>query len=201
MKPLNNCRVIALFVLASCAENRNAPETAMMKDSLVMTADTLKEPFAKKDTVLLKPAAPDTADHPLSLQAVAVEDHSVPGKAFYNLSYCSGAAPPEEVLSELKKPRPLKNTVIIFMLLPDRTKRVKAKTGDQGAFRVDLPKGKWEYYLTKEVDQYLGLDLACERWFSKCYGSVTSSGKGKDSLEVLFHLDCDPCDPSVKMRP
>ncbi|HEY0030592.1 MAG TPA: hypothetical protein VGC65_07530 [Bacteroidia bacterium] len=177
--------LLVVSIISACAENnRNVAAITLIADS-AKNVDTLPDMIAEPDTLVSEASNPK---------------HSIEGKASYTVSYCGGARPTEEVIAEAERLRVLKNTSIKFVSSGNKSVVIIAKTDSEGNFKADLLPGKWDYYLSKDVDPSLGLDPKCEKWFSKNYGDVSvTEGKSK-GYEIVISLSCDPCDPSIKLR-
>ena len=123
------------------------------------------------------------------------------GTAFYNSAYCNGAPPPEEILQELKEYKILKKSEIKFVNQSDKTKIVYVKTDEKGNVLIDLPAGKWDYYLTPNINKNYGIDPTCEQRFKNKYGTIEVKENAEKIPDLHFYFDCDPCDQTIKMRP
>lgn len=123
------------------------------------------------------------------------------GTAFYNSAYCNGAPPPEEMLLELKEYKLLEKSEIKFVNQADKTTIVYAKTNEDGNFEIDLPVGKWDYYLTPNINKKYGIDPTCKERFKNKSGSFERKENDKKIPDLHFYFDCDPCDFEMRMRP
>lgn len=123
------------------------------------------------------------------------------GTAFYNSAYCNGAPPPEEILQDLKKYKILEKSEIKFVNHEDETIVVYAKTDENGNFEIDLATGKWDYYLTPNINKKYGIDPTCKERFKNKSGSFELKENDKKIPDLHFYFDCDPCDQTIRMRP
>ena len=119
----------------------------------------------------------------------------------YNGSYCAGAKPQEEILKEIGKERELSNTTIKIYPAGKKKPVYKVKTNGHGKATVILPEGEWKYTLTSEIGKdVLYLNKKCSKAITKVYGTFTTKASGAAQIEILYHFECDPCDPNAKRR-
>ncbi|MBN2891455.1 MAG: hypothetical protein JXL97_06295 [Bacteroidales bacterium] len=129
---------------------------------------------------------------------------SVTGVANYNSTYCGGARPTEEVLEKYNRLRPMKNTTIKFVNT-DNSKKEKTKTDENGNFSVNLSAGNWEYYLSEDFydsnneDVLLEIQKKCDELYNVPYGTIEIFSD--TTVNLIYHLPCNPCDPNINMRP
>lgn len=120
---------------------------------------------------------------------------------YYTTSYCGGARPTEEIIQQNQMPRLLTNSTlklknhhsgVVFTCITDKN----------GAAAVDLEEGKYDVYLTKEINPALptGFDAKCSLWLNKSLYTVKVTDDGK-TREVTVHFECNPCDENMKRRP
>ena len=176
---------IIIIFLISCYGNseklqpeiNSENETEFIMDSTI-TETKFTEPISTKDSTSI-----------------------LEGKAFYNSSYCNGAPPPADILEDLKKFRILINSEIKFVNHSDETIIAIAKTDENGNYQVNLENGKWDYYLTPNISKKYGIDPNCTERFENKYGTIEINETSEKIPDLHFHFDCDPCDPTIKMRP
>lgn len=126
------------------------------------------------------------------------------GVANYNSIYCGGARPNEEVLAEYNRLRSMKNTTIKFVNV-DNLKSENTKTDEKGNFSVNLSAGSWEYYLSEDFydsnidDGLLEIQKKCDKFYNAPYGTIEIFSD--TTVNLIYHLPCNPCDPYMNMRP
>lgn len=122
-------------------------------------------------------------------------------KALYNTSYCGGAKPPEEILAKHREQRILKNSEIKLIMRPSNYE-LKIRTDKNGLFDLIFDNNSdFEYYLTNNIDLLtVNINTNCDALLKRKFGTFKMTSP-KDTISILFHLPCDPCDPYSKMRP
>ncbi|HLP10451.1 MAG TPA: hypothetical protein VK177_00870 [Flavobacteriales bacterium] len=184
---------IFLWVCVSCSEKNEvtgsipADSLANKADGVVVLKDTVHETVTQADSVVKDQGELCTIT------------------AVYNTSYCGGAVPPKELLDELAKHHALKNTSITLHVkgtIRNADTRKVIKLDKQGKSSVNLKEGLWEFGLTTDIDKRIaGINPACEIAIQKKYGTFSVKKEGKNNFYLLYHFDCDPCDPDMKKRP
>lgn len=191
---MKHSNVVILFLTClSCGEKKEVPGNTPT-DSLAGKADGV---------VVLKDTIPETIPQVDSVVTYQGESCSI--TAVYNTSYCGGAAPPKELLDELAKHHALKNTSITLHVkgtIRNADTWQVVKLDKQGKSSVNLKEGLWEFGLTTDIDKRIaGINPACEIAIQKKYGTFRVKKEGKNNFYLLYHFDCDPCDPDMKKRP
>lgn len=121
----------------------------------------------------------------------------------YNGTYCAGAKPPAEMLEEIGREKPLANTTIKIFCVGKKqpSYKVKVKTDTEGKCTVKLPEGEWDYMLTSSIDKsILYINKKCSKAIKKVYGTFTVKKTDTEPIKLLYHFECDPCDPNSKKR-
>lgn len=149
----------------------------------------------------MEPAMDSTSEQVATEEMVKDTLQYINGAAFFNTSYCNGARPSNEILEQHRRERNLVNSTIKLKNVKTG-KEIEVKTDAKGAFKIPLEsESEFEYYLTKQSDPSLGfINIKCDAVFERKYGTFKMSDIS-DSLHLLFHLTCDPCDPYSRMRP
>jgi hypothetical protein len=130
----------------------------------------------------------------------------VSGKALYTTVYCGGARPTPEIQRMHATPRSIKNASLLFRKYgTDDAMKTFAKTDSLGRFTAKLPPGKWEYSIAEDFYNHnneAGMEFPreCDKFYGIPYGTVQLSADTA-GLELRFRLRCNPCDPSIYMRP
>ncbi|HYG50164.1 MAG TPA: hypothetical protein VD905_04635 [Flavobacteriales bacterium] len=187
-------RVVALILVVVCISCANERKTGPESISANSLATQPNNTVILKDSVVGDTLPVDSAQTQLcSITAV------------YNTSYCGGAAPPQELLKTLAKHIPLRNTAIHLHLKGTirgpETSHV-LELDKSGKSSVRLKEGLWEYGLTSAIDKSIsGINPECEITVQKKYGTFTVKKGDKNKFYLLYHFDCDPCDPDMKKRP
>lgn len=115
----------------------------------------------------------------------------------YTLAYCGGARPNEEILIDLKTPKKL--TASEFLLKETSTKEIiVVKTNGTSLM---IPEGEYDLFFTRNInrDEAHHFNPDCEILFAKSLRRFKVDRSIKESIKI--HFDCDPCDPTIKMRP
>lgn len=177
--------ILLSLVLFSCSNTEK---------SAILTETTAK---IEKEKLLIN----DSISKQIPEEKMAVDTSQyIKGKAVYNTSYCNGAAPSKEMLAEHRKEKPLKNSIIL--LKSKSGKEFEIKTDSNGDFVITVEtKGEFDYYLTKKIDTAIGANTKCDAVFSKKYGTIKMPETPYGNIHLLYHFNCDPCDPYSKMRP
>ena len=118
-------------------------------------------------------------------------------KITYSSSYCNGAPPPEEILDELKEPKPFEN--FKFYLQSDST--FFFETDSRGRAYITVQPGKYQlYFNTENQDRYAPFDLTCNEYFEKAWAELLIE-EGKTNYKCHIHFPCGLCEGAVWMRP
>jgi hypothetical protein len=129
-----------------------------------------------------------------------------PGRSYelevkYNGKYCGGAKPNDEILLQYALHREFGNSVIKICPVGKKKPVYKVKTNAFGQAKVVLPDGEWKYSLTNEVsNDVLYINEKCSESINKIYGTFKTDSTTKSVIELLYHFECDPCDPNSKKR-
>ena len=130
----------------------------------------------------------------------------VSGEALYTSVYCGGARPTPEIERMHATPRPLIKTSLLFRKSGSDSEMKKfAKTDSLGNFTANLPSGKWEYSMAEDFYEYnkeAGMEFPreCDKFYGVPYGTIHVR-TDTSGIELRFRLRCNPCDPSIYMRP
>lgn len=152
-------------------------------------------------TAIVRDSVPaQTAVQPLDTAASSMKTDSVPAESviavvYYNLSYCGGAAPSEEILKEKKKYHLLTSS---SLLLKNKTVSKEVKTDANGTFTTDLPSGQYDVYLTSGVNPKIHSvkENDCENCLTKPIAKADLDTRKVGTIYFTF-----PCAPGDKMRP
>lgn len=179
--------------LFGCAEEQPHDNNSVDSSSHV---ESLTSPIAHSDSVAARKdsAAQDT---------IIPVDNRIHAsfRFYYTTSYCGGARPTEEIIQENAMPRLLTTSTV--KLKNHHTGVVyTCKIGKDGEATIDLEEGKYDVYLTREINPALptGYDPKCSLWQNKSLFTVKVSNDGK-TREVTLHFECNPCDENMKRRP
>lgn len=174
-----------VFLILGCADN-NEKEFETKE----------REPAERKDSVLGDAKSVDISSKKINIQVL------------YTSSYCGGAAPNKEVLAEKNKKRWYQNSRIRIFSDTDKSLVFITQTNGEGIASVELPLGRYSVLLDTTVDEQMAhlFDVKCKAMTERIWKkfSVSENGlNGPDSefLWVMIDFPCDPCDPSIKMRP
>lgn len=120
----------------------------------------------------------------------------VKGRAMYRISYCGGAAPSEEMMEEMRKPKIFKGQLYF---VKDKIK-TKITTDANGHFSCTLPTGKYKIYLAQNrrgPESFWYDENLDGKWWAQ---QVFSNVEIKNSGEIKFVLDFT-CSPTNRKRP
>jgi hypothetical protein len=120
----------------------------------------------------------------------------------YNLAYCGGAKPPQELLDNLNSPKPLANCKIKLVRV-DSLKKVKAKvfkTDKNGSALLKVKEGTYKVFLYSNAKNKaeLPFNKKCSKFYENPFTEIEINGK---ESTALIRIPCDPCDPDIKHRP
>lgn len=119
----------------------------------------------------------------------------------YNGKYCGGARPSQEMLDEFAQPKSLVNSTIKIFPVGKKKPIVKCTSDALGKCSLKLPVGEYNYSLTSNIDKsILFINKKCTKAINKVYGTFKVDKVATNDIELLFHFDCDPCDPNSKRR-
>jgi hypothetical protein len=129
----------------------------------------------------------------------------ISGKIYYTSSYCGGAHPTEEIMKELNKSKLYLNTE--FRLFNEDSKiEYYFYTDNTGSYSLKLNRGNYNLYPTKiKVDENNngnGYNPNCDARLKTILATINileSDSVINQNFNV--HLECNPCDPYLKMRP
>jgi hypothetical protein len=162
------------------------------------------------------PRTSETADQPENSDEITNEtpvDVNVTSKdsvsVFYGTimntqSYCGGARPPQELLTELATPKPYGNRSLVFYNTVSK-KEYGFNTDEHGHYEVELPLGKYELrpgkrYNTEEENYTY--DPNCSAWLTRSFTTLEVQLPYSDNVkDFTIHIPCDPCDPNIRLRP
>ena len=154
-----------------------------------------------KDTVL--PVSPDTVAKIIdTVTATPAEPtYRVGFRILFTSTYCGGARPSDEMLAEKATPKLLYNSTLKFKN-HFSGKEYFLKTSPDGEASADMEEGKYDVYLTKDINSALstGFDPKCSLWMNELLVTVKVA-KGVSMQDVTIHFDCNPCDSKMKQRP
>ncbi len=127
---------------------------------------------------------------------------TVSGVAQYNTTYCGGAKPTPQIISQHEKLREIKNSTIRFKKEND-TQFIEVITDAKGNFKIDLEPGTWEYYIAEDFkknqdEAIMNLPDKCDKFYNISYGEFTT--KTNITINLMFHLKCNPCDSNINNR-
>lgn len=127
------------------------------------------------------------------------------GKVTITYSYCGGAAPTEEMMTELAKPQPYVGKV--FYVRKGNRNTLASKivthftTDSLGAFSVQLPAGTWSLIQEEQVKEINSskykntasqqVDMDClKKWWSEPYEIIEIKDSAITDLQFSFHRRC-----------
>lgn len=119
----------------------------------------------------------------------------------FTASYCGGARPTEEIIADKNTARPLRNSTLLLKN-HFNGKTYSCTTNDDGVGQVSITEGKYDVYLTTDINPGLGtgFDGKCALWRNKVMYTVKLTDDGK-LRSVPIHFECNPCDENMKRRP
>lgn len=118
-------------------------------------------------------------------------------------SYCGGAQPPEELLQDLKSPKPMSGKVILVKMGKVNSEKCKVVkkliTNDKGEFEVMLKKGR-DYIFIEEwkgMPYKLPKNTEWIKWDAECYKKsyqtpdyVLHKANRTSTIPMNFHIRC-----------
>ncbi|HET6990629.1 MAG TPA: hypothetical protein VFJ43_04860, partial [Bacteroidia bacterium] len=145
--------------------------------SLPIPLDTVNQKVVKKDSVVkdTTPSAP-----------------IIKGTVLYNLPYCGGARPTQEILDELAQMKPLTKSTL---KLKNKSGEYFITTDSKGKFSIAIPPGKYDVYLTKKTDKNI-YDVSpanCESCLTK---PIAVFYTNNPLIQFTFR-----CGPNARLRP
>jgi hypothetical protein len=180
---------IILFIACGQPERKVAsPDSSNSSIPL----DTAKENTIKKssgtDTSFPPPPPPPK-------KIISFGDPEIAGNVFYNLPYCSGARPTDEILAQLAIWKPLINSTLEFR---NNSVGYLIQTDNSGGFSEIVPEGDYDVYLTRKTDKR-NYDVSpgkCEDCLSLPVAKVKLIVYGNNDIHFTFR-----CGPEDKIKP
>lgn len=123
-------------------------------------------------------------------------------KVLYTAGFCgSGVQPTAEMIAEKAKPKPLTASTLKFKN-HFSGKEYFIETNAEGIGAAEMEEGKYDVFLTKDINSKLptGFDATCSRWLDQLLLTVKVTAAGK-MQDVTIHFICNPCNPSLSVRP
>jgi hypothetical protein len=180
---------IVFFVACACACNEEPKAAQTDSVSLPVAAtDSVKDTVAR-----IAANAPDTVVIPVD------STHTVELTIYYTRNYCGGARPSDEMLAELATPRLLtKSTLRLKNHFSG--KEYTCKTNSDGKASLTLEAGKYDVYLTKDINSALntGFYPDCKKWQEKSLFTIKVTPDRK-SFSATINFECNPCNPNKPM--
>lgn len=150
----------------------------------------------KKDSTITEAKTIEVAKRKISIQVL------------YTSSYCGGAPPNEEILAETNKKRWYQNSGIRIFSNTDHSLIYHIQTNNEGVATIELPYGSYSVLLDTTCDEQMShlYNVKCKAITDKKWKKFSISEKGlngpdSELLWVVIEFPCDPCDPTIKMRP
>ena len=135
--------------------------------------------------------------------------YNVSGTVTTTSSYCGGAAPSQEMLAQMAKPRPIAGKQLFIKSGKENSEGgavIKSITTDSlGHFQINLKNGAYcivEEYKSKPLvipknDKYSKWDEEClKEKYAQCDYQLDVLNKNVDDLNINFHKQCtwsQPC--------
>ena len=115
----------------------------------------------------------------------------------YSNSFCNGYAPSEEMLHEIREPRPLDEIALILKGETD----FYFTTDKRGRAELSLPVGNYELFLDRENDaETAPYNTSCQAYYDQSWGSLIVE-EGITGYKIHIAFPCDLCDESANRRP
>src|SRR5258708_2551390 len=121
----------------------------------------------------------------------------VQGRLMFNVRYCGGARPTEEMLAQFDSLRPLPNTTV-FLSRTQGGKFIYKLVSDSTAhFKKKMKAGKYFVYMSKDYnhDVLSNFNPGCAKWMKTQFAEVEVINGGKKLYNIALHFGCDPCSP------
>ncbi len=183
--------------LFSCVEAEKKNESRI--DSLVslpIPLDTVNGNVIQKDSIKKDTANSHLSDS-LSKKTIPYNGPTpeIGGEVFYNLPYCGGARPTEEILVQLAIWKPLTNSTLEFR---NKSRGYLISINKDGFFSEAIPEGNYDVFLTRKVNKeiYNVEPNACENCLTEPIAKIKLVLNGKNEIRFTFR-----CDPGARMRP
>ncbi|HTF02457.1 MAG TPA: hypothetical protein VK826_00465 [Bacteroidia bacterium] len=118
---------------------------------------------------------------------------------YFTRNYCGGARPSEEMLADLQTPRLLTKS-ILRLKNHHSQKEYTCKTNGSGKADLTLEAGKYDVYLTKDINSALntGFYPDCKIWQEKPLFTIKVTPDRK-SFSATINFECNPCNPNKPM--
>ncbi len=166
-----------LLFLNACSTSPVATDS----DTEVQISDT---------THLLKTERVDTLVQPDLTVAAEI-------KITWSGSYCNGAYPPDELLEEIRQPRPLNEVKVILRGSEDYS----YTTNSRGRIFATILPGDYTLLLDPENDpDKAPYNVTCEKYYDRSWGDIRID-TNRTSYKIHLEFPCDLCDQTIKMRP
>ena len=174
------------LVLISCGNQQVQNPTGQLPTQQLVINDTVKPPEKEKTIVA------DTSQQETKKPAVTVDTI----KVMYQISYCGGAAPSEEILKQYEAKYPLSSSTLLFESI-DKSKSFKVTTDKKGMIYETIKSGTYNVFMTDNYSESVGtvFTSSCEIWLHTCFAQVTiKEGKTK-GYKIVMNFGCNPCEP------
>lgn len=129
-------------------------------------------------------------------------------QVYYTSSYCGGAPPNEEILADMNKKRWYQNSRIRIFSNTNDLLVYSTQTNNEGIASIELPYDSYSVLLDTTCDEQMShlYNVKCKAITDKTWKKFSISENGLNGpdpelLWVVIDFPCDPCDPSIKMRP
>lgn len=185
-----------LLCFAGCSSNASdehvAVDSSGMIDSNQYTIERQRIAAQHADSV-------HKADSLSSAQKVTPDSTFQASFRFmYTRAYCGGAKPSDEMINNLETPKLLTNSTLLLKNHFTGTE-YQCVISPDGEATVAITEGKYDIFLTKNVNTETGFDPKCTLWTKQLLQTIKVSDNGK-MQEVTIHFVCNPCDEKMKQR-
>lgn len=185
------------LLFAGCWEGNNVSDQFLADSARYADSTFYADSFSRANAEMEHDedsiaAAPDTL--------IADSSFAMRLKFSYTRAYCGGARPNDEILLQYSTPQLLTNSTL--SLVNHHTgETYSCKTGADGIAFVKMKEGKYDVFLTKDINSALptGFDAKCTLWTKQLLYTVKVVNDGK-MRDVVIHFVCNPCDNTMKQR-
>lgn len=189
---------VALFVCFTACATDDADQRANENDSSNFHDPHDETGPRKADSIRLADSI-KIADSISAATAIVDSTFSATFRFFYTRAYCGGARPSDEIINSLNTPKLLTNSTLMLVNHFTGT-QYKCVLGSDGKSAVQMTEGKYDIFLTSEVNTETGFDPKCSLWTKQLLQTIKVTDNGK-MQDITIHFVCNPCDEKMKMRP
>jgi len=120
---------------------------------------------------------------------------------FMSQNYCGGAAPSEEIIESLRKPKLMPNKDLYLVKSGSQiASAIKVRTDEKSSLNINLSAGDYQLFFPEKITSKSSRPIyekVCKQWKETPNGTFSIS-KEKTSQEITITKTCNGCnDPAL----